>query len=78
MSSMGAGSNLVDHVRTQLPYAIFVGIITIVVGYIPAAMGISPWIIIPVGIIVMIFLVYAIGTKIDPTDNPEVKIQPVE
>lgn len=78
MSSMGAGSNLIDHVRTQMPYAIFVGIITIVVGYIPAAMGISPWIIIPVGIIVMIFLVYAIGTKIDPTDNSEVKIQPVE
>lgn len=35
LSSMGASCDHVDHVKTQLPYAIFIGIITIVCGYMP-------------------------------------------
>lgn len=39
MSSMACGSDHVDHVRTQLPYALVVAAVTISLGYLPAAMG---------------------------------------
>ncbi len=39
MSSMASGADHVDHVRTQLPYALLVAGVTTVLGYLPAAMG---------------------------------------
>ncbi len=44
LSSTASGCDHIAHVRTQLPYAIFVGVIAIAVGYIPAGYGMSPWI----------------------------------
>ena len=35
LSSMGAGCNHIDHVKTQMWYALFVAAITILFGYIP-------------------------------------------
>ena len=43
MSSMASGCDHVDHVRTQLPYAVLVAGVAIVVGYIPAGLGFSPF-----------------------------------
>ncbi len=40
MSSMASGADHIDHVRTQLPYALTVGAITILFGYIPTALGV--------------------------------------
>lgn len=43
MSSMSAASDHIDHVKTQIPYSITVAIISLIVGYIPAAIfGINP------------------------------------
>ena len=42
MSSMASGVDHVDHVRTQLPYALTVGIVSIVFGYLLLALGIPP------------------------------------
>jgi len=39
MSSMSSGADHVDHVRTQLPYAIVVALVSIFFGYLPAGMG---------------------------------------
>jgi Na+/H+ antiporter NhaC len=39
MSSMASNSDHIDHVRTQLPYALSVGLIVIVLGYTPTALG---------------------------------------
>jgi Na+/H+ antiporter NhaC len=44
LSSMASGSDHVDHVRTQLPYAIVVAVVAMVLGSIPGGFGISPWI----------------------------------
>ena len=71
LSSMGAGSNLIDHVRTQIPYVMFVGLIAIFFGYIPSAMGVSVWIIIPVAITIMAVLIFFIGTTVDTSDAPK-------
>lgn len=65
LSAMGAGSDLIDHVRTQMPYALTVGAISVALGYIPAAYGISPWVLIPVGFMVLAGIVYFFGQRID-------------
>jgi Na+/H+ antiporter NhaC len=38
LSSMASGCDHVDHVRTQLPYALFAAAVSIVVGYLPYAL----------------------------------------
>jgi Na+/H+ antiporter NhaC len=44
LSSMSSGCDHVDHVRTQLPYALVVGGVGIVFGILPAGFGVPPWI----------------------------------
>ncbi|MEM6469186.1 MAG: Na+/H+ antiporter NhaC family protein [Planctomycetota bacterium] len=43
LSSRASGCDHVEHVRTQLPYALTVAAVCIVFGCIPAAFGFSPW-----------------------------------
>ena len=68
MSSMGAGCNHIDHVKTQMPYALTVAAITVLCGYIPAGLGLSIWIILPMAAAVTIGVVYFVGK---PVDNVE-------
>jgi len=42
MSSMASTADHIDHVRTQLPYALTVGIVAVILGYAPAAFGFPP------------------------------------
>ncbi len=56
LSSMGASCDHMDHISTQLFYAIFVGVISILFGYLPAAFGISVYVLLPLALAV-IFLV---------------------
>jgi Na+/H+ antiporter NhaC len=42
MSSIASSCNLIDHVRTQLPYSLFVAILALFCAYLPAACGFSP------------------------------------
>lgn len=44
MSSMASACDHIDHVRTQLPYALTVAGVAMLVGNIPASLGLSPWI----------------------------------
>ncbi|MDF1661809.1 MAG: Na+/H+ antiporter NhaC family protein [Planctomycetota bacterium] len=44
LSSMSSGSDHIDHVRTQLPYAVYAATIAILFGFLPAGFGLSPWI----------------------------------
>lgn len=57
LSSLASSCNHIDHVRTQLPYALTVGGVAIVVGTIPSAFGISSWFLFPAGILVMYLIV---------------------
>ncbi|MCU9816423.1 Na+/H+ antiporter NhaC family protein [Paraclostridium sp. AKS73] len=63
LSSMGAGCNHIDHVKTQMPYALFVASITVLFGYIPAGLGISIYIVIPISIIAIFIGVQLFGKK---------------
>jgi Na+/H+ antiporter NhaC len=54
MSSMASGSDHIDHVKTQAPYAALVGLVAIICCYIPAGMGISPYLTIPASMIILV------------------------
>jgi len=51
----------VEHFQTQIPYALLAGAVAIVVGTLPAGLGISPWLCLPAGILVMIAIVRFLG-----------------
>ena len=61
LSSLASSCNHIEHVRTQLPYALSVGAVSIFVGTLPTAYGISSWILFPVGIVILYFIVIFAG-----------------
>ena len=69
MSSMASGADHIDHVRTQFPYAVLAGSTAILLGTVPAGFGISPWITLPIGVILLGAAVRWLGR--DPADAPE-------
>lgn len=66
MSSMGSAADLMDHVKTQIPYAVTVAIVA-AVGFILAAAGLSPLIILPLGVVALAVIVRVVGksTKLE-------------
>ena len=69
LSSTGAGCNHIEHVRTQMPYALSVAAVSILAGYIPAALGVSIWIVLPVSIVLVGAIVYIVGKPVPNTKN---------
>ena len=65
LSSMGTSCNHIDHVRTQIYYAIFVALVTIFIGYIPAGLGVPFYYSLPVGIVVLYIGLRVLGEKVD-------------
>ena len=53
MSSMASACDHVDHVRTQLPYALVVAAVAISVGDIPTAYGLHPAISLILGVTIL-------------------------
>ena len=44
MSSLSAGCDHIEHVRTQLPYALLAGAAALLVGTVPTSFGVPWWI----------------------------------
>lgn len=65
LSSMGADCDHIEHTRTQLFYALAVGAITIIFGYIPAGLGLPIIPILLVAIIATFLLVYIVGKPVE-------------
>ena len=63
LSSIASGCNHIEHVRTQLPYALLVGVIGLLAGTIPAGFGVPPWISIVAGIAILYAILKAIGRR---------------
>ena len=66
LSSMASACDHIDHVRTQLPYALLAAVVGMVVGDIPTAFGMSPWISIALGIVIMVVFLRLFGKSPDP------------
>lgn len=65
LSSTGAGCDHIEHVRTQIWYALFVGLIAIVFGYIPAGLGMNVWIILPISLLALYLSIMIVGKKVN-------------
>jgi Na+/H+ antiporter NhaC len=63
LSSIASGCNHIEHVRTQLPYALLVGVVGLFVGTIPAGFGLPPWISIIAGIGILYAILRTIGRR---------------
>jgi len=69
MSSMASAADHIDHVRTQLPYAVIVALVACVIGYLPAGYGISPLLSIIIGVGLLAVVLFMVGKRIDRNDN---------
>ncbi len=61
LSSMASGSDHIAHVRTQLPYAIAVGLLGILIGNIPTAFGMPVWLSLALGVAILVTGVLGLG-----------------
>ncbi|MDH3612748.1 MAG: Na+/H+ antiporter NhaC family protein [Gammaproteobacteria bacterium] len=69
LSSIASGCNHIEHVRTQLPYAMLVGAVAIGIGTIPAGYGLPPWVSLIVGVAILITVLRFFGRKADDSVN---------
>ena len=69
MSSMASACDHVDHVRTQLPYALVVGVAGVVLGNIPTAYGFPVWLSLLIGAGFLFALLRFYGKK--DFDSPQ-------
>jgi len=67
LSSAATDCDHLDHVATQIPYAVSVAAVALVFGYIPVGFGYSPIILLPLGLIVLFLLVQFLGRPCDAT-----------
>jgi Na+/H+ antiporter NhaC len=62
LSSMASGCDHVDHVRTQLPYALLAAGVAVFIGYLPYAIArVPPWILLIIGPVVIAGWVKFVG-----------------
>ncbi|WP_427337768.1 Na+/H+ antiporter NhaC family protein [Caloranaerobacter sp. DY30410] len=64
MSSISSACDHIAHVKTQLPYALTVALVAILVGFIPVGFGINPYISLSIGTIVLFGILYFFGSKV--------------
>ncbi|NNF17437.1 MAG: Na+/H+ antiporter NhaC family protein [Gammaproteobacteria bacterium] len=63
LSSIASGCDHIEHVRTQLPYALLVGIVAIVVGVVPTGYGLPWWISLIVGLLILLLTLRFLGRR---------------
>ena len=62
---MASGCELMDHVRTQMPYALIAGGVSLLVGTIPAGLGLPWWLLLAIGATLLVILIRTLGTLVD-------------
>jgi len=70
LSSLASSCNHIVHVRTQMPYALTVGGVSLLIGSIPSAYNVPLWILYPAAIAVIYFVIVKFGKKVPPPDLP--------
>ena len=65
LSSMASGCDHIEHVRTQMPYAILVGVVAIFIGTIPGGYGFPPLLSILIGGVLLFGILRFFGRSAD-------------
>lgn len=73
LSSIASQCDHIEHVRTQLPYAFVVGVVSILAIIAATVLDISPWIIYPAGIAILIGVLLKFGRFASLEDNNDPK-----
>lgn len=68
LSSQSSGCDHMAHVWTQLPYAMLVGVIAILCGTLPLGLGVSIWVLLPLGVIAMASALFLLGKPVDASE----------
>ena len=61
LSSMASGCDHIEHVRTQMPYALLVGVVSIGIGSIPVAFGMPWWLGLLLGAVLLYTILRVVG-----------------
>lgn len=64
MSSLASGCDHLQHVGTQMPYALTVGCVAVFIGVLPASLGLPSWIAFLLGLAVLAIIVRFVGKKV--------------
>jgi len=65
LSSMASKCDHISHVKTQLPYALLVGVISLLLGDLPTAFGFNPYISIILILSVLTSILYLVGKRVE-------------
>ena len=69
LSSMASGCDHIEHVRTQMPYALLVGTVAIAIGTIPGGFGFPPLLSIVIGVSLLFATIRVAGRSADAADR---------
>jgi Na+/H+ antiporter NhaC len=69
LSSLASSCNHIQHVRTQLPYAVSVAAVSIFLGTLPVSFGVSHLIVFPVSIVALWLIIRFVGKKTENTQQ---------
>ena len=69
LSSTASSCDHLDHVRTQLPYAMMVGVVAIVLGSIPSAFGVPAWVCLVLGAAAVWAVIRFYGVPVEEAAN---------
>ncbi len=70
LSSTAAACDHVDHVRTQLPYAVLVGVVGLLLGSLGTSLGLPTWLALVLGVTVLALWLRAFGTPLKERESP--------
>jgi Na+/H+ antiporter NhaC len=78
LSSASTACSHLDHVLTQLPYALTVATVVAIFGYVPVAFGHSPVVLLPLATIILLTILQFGGRPAVQTTEEEANPKPVE
>lgn len=69
LSSQSSGCDHIAHVDTQLPYAMLAAVVAVVCGTLPVGFGVSPYVVIPVGLVLLLAFLFLFGKRVGAESN---------
>lgn len=63
LSAQASGCPIVEHVHTQLPYAVVVGLVSVLCGTLPIGWGVSVWVCLPLGCVALAAILWFLGKE---------------
>ncbi|MEE4161465.1 MAG: Na+/H+ antiporter NhaC family protein, partial [Woeseiaceae bacterium] len=76
LSSLATGCDHMDHVTTQIPYALLGGTVALLVGTLPAGYGIPWFFLLPSGIVVLVAVHRFLGKSVEhPDDSADSRVE---